>query len=345
VFIAVAEQRTFAKAAKQLITVNGVPYSARSVSNVIEKIELWLGEPPFETVARQEKRTTERGEQFLHAARSVVAEYAWMRAAAPDYGLPRLACLPHHTHFVARAEDLLLQKEPAGQEKIVVEYLDPQHRGDRAFHDWAVPRLGRNIYQLIIGPPVDNDAFRSRELYTAQLEAMITDTYPHDAISLTELIGEHRLFVPPTDLRARQLLEERIVEWKIPDPRRESRIAGEAYETAHSVVRIRNEQHRNDRDSRVLVVPSDVALVYKVDWEFGGLNANKFKWVPIYHRDARGRNHRLQYKVNVTTRRRGAPDARKLFDVIDALRDAVAKLPLSGQPMPDDPPVPAQRTP
>jgi hypothetical protein len=83
-------------------------------------------------------------------------------------------------------------------------------------------------------------------------------------------------------------LEERIAQWKIHDPYLHTRVAAETYETATSVLRIRNEAHRAARDSRVVVVPSDVALIYKPGKDFGGRTADKFKWVPIYHTDDRG---------------------------------------------------------
>lgn len=86
----------------------------------------------------------------------------------------------------------------------------------------------------------------------------------------------------------RKLLEERIAQWKIHDPYLHTRVAAETYETATSVLRIRNEAHRAARDSRVVVVPSDVALIYKPGKDFGGRTADKFKWVPIYHTDDRG---------------------------------------------------------
>ena len=48
VFIAVAEHRTFAAAAKVLSSESGKDYGSRAVAKVVSKIERWLGAAPFE---------------------------------------------------------------------------------------------------------------------------------------------------------------------------------------------------------------------------------------------------------------------------------------------------------
>ncbi|HEV7852977.1 MAG TPA: hypothetical protein VGP27_16725 [Mycobacterium sp.] len=119
----------------------------------------------------------------------------------------------------------------------------------------------------------------------------------------------------------RKLLEERIAQWKIHDPYLHTRVAAETYETATSVLRIRNEAHRAARDSRVVVVPSDVALIYKPGKDFGGRTADKFKWVPIYHTDDRGEPHLLTMEVCVT-RKREKTTPSPLSTIIETLQDA-----------------------
>jgi hypothetical protein len=214
-----------------------------------------------------------------------------------------------------------------------------------------VSRLNQNVYQLIIGPEVQDQIFESIRLYAAQLEAMVPAGYPRSAMSLTELIQEHRMLVPPKDMRSRKLLEESIREWGIADPRKHSRIAAETYETLTSVMRLRNETQRATRDSRVVVVPSDAALAYKPGKEFGGLNADKFKWVPIYHID-QGDAHLLTMEVCVT-RKREKTARPHLGRIIEALQEAVTQLDenavvgLSGEPFQKpslDPPAQRRRT-
>jgi hypothetical protein len=73
----------------------------------------------------------------------------------------------------------------------------------------------------------------------------------------------------------------------------------------------------------VVVVPSDVALAYKEGMEFGGRNAERFKWVPIYHRDDDGTEHLLRMEVCVTVRR---SNREKLATVVAALQTAVERL-------------------
>jgi DNA-binding transcriptional LysR family regulator len=320
VFIAVVENGNYEAAASRLAHHRG-SYTRQAVKGVIDKVEKWAGE---RLLAKGEDRRcypTGRGQRVLEAMRRVVAEYEMMRgSSSPHFGLT-LACHPHHTHFVVLAEDLLRDADAPG-DQLRVEYLPQHQRGEGEFQQQAVDRLIRGEYQLIIGPPVEMEDVVSHPLYRAQLEVMIDKDFPHDAISLADLVAKYRMFVPPTDMRSRRLLEDSIVESGVHDPGRSVRIAGETYETATSVMRLRND-HRGGEKNRVVVMPSDVALAYKAGMEFGGRNADRFKWVPIYHRDAYGRGSVLRMQACVTVRR---VESEKLAYVVEALRSGVAQL-------------------
>src|SRR5690348_10267718 len=153
VFIAVAEERTFAAAAVALVAQTGRAYGPRSVGKVIAKIEQWLGAPAFEERLRH-KQTTQRGELFLHTARTIVDAYQTLRDPARTSDIPTLACMPHHLHFVKRAEAAMRRRHTAGKRDLNVEFLDRASSVGQAYHQHAVGRLRADVYQLIVGPPM-----------------------------------------------------------------------------------------------------------------------------------------------------------------------------------------------
>lgn len=320
VFIAVAETHGAEAAAQRLKALRGGRYERQSVEKILKKIESWVGETLLERHADRKLYPTERGQEFLEAARAVITQYQVMRGESTGQKLPTLACMPHHTHFVALAEDLLFDTAPHSTEKIVVEYLQQNHRGEGEFHRHAVTRLRENVYQLIIGPRVtDTKTYDSTTLYHWQLEAMVDRDFPGDEMPLADLVAKYRMLVPPGDMRSRRLLEDSIAKWGIDDPGPEVRVAGETYEVGTSVIRLRNEYSRRGRgDRRVVVVPSDVALSFKEGMEFGGRHADRFKWVPIRHG---GRSLRMEVCVTI---RRGNRD--KLGGIVAALATAVERL-------------------
>lgn len=329
VFIAVAEQHTFAAAAAALVAQTGRPYGPRSVGKVIAKIEQWLGAPAFEERLRH-KQTTQRGEQFLHTARTIVDAYQTLRDPTRTSDVPTLACMPHHLHFVKRAEVALRRRHTPGKRDLNVEFLDRATTVGQGYGHHVVGRLRTDVYQLIVGPPVlGESALTSKDLYEARLEAMVPRSYPAEAISLADLIQRHRLFLPPIGSRSRRLLEDKIVEWRVPDPRKENRVARESSETVTSVMRVRNGQGLNG-DNDIVVAPSDVALAFKEPWEFGGPAGSNFRWIPIVHVDDYGTRHLLRQRVCVTVKR---TESASLFFIVDALRRAVAQFPdLVGAP-------------
>lgn len=324
VLIAVTEERGTTRAADKLRPLRGGKYERQSVEKTIRKLEDWAGEQLFRRdSSTRQMYPTERGRQVVAVARRIVTEYRLMRQRGNRETPPILACLPHHAHFVSIAEDILFKERVARNESVRVEYLEDRHRGEGEFHQYAVNRLHDGDYQLIIGPRVEDAALESTALYRAQLEAMVGVGHD-DRISLTELVADHRMFAPPREMRSRRLLEESIERWGIPDPGADVRVAAETYETATSVMRVRSEhRRRGTSDSRVVVVPSDVALAFKQGMEFGGRNAERFKWVPIYHRTPDDRYHLLEMEVCATTRMGERAD---LDRIIAALRTAVDRL-------------------
>ena len=351
VFIAVVEEYGAEAAAQRLRALRGGGYERQSVEKILKKLENWVGERLLERYPDRKLYLTPRGEKFLESARNLVTLYDLMREerAAPSR-VATLACLPHHAHFVAVAEDLLYGREPGVAEPVRVTYLPERHRGDAEFHRHAVALLRAGAYQLIIGPRVDDTDFESRLLYAAQLEAMMPRSFPANELALSDLVAEHRMLVPPVDVRSRRLLESRLREAGITDPG-DATPADAAYETAASVMRIRREAHRQGSgESRVVVAPSDVALAFKAGMEFGGRGAERFKWVPIFDRDDEGNDHLLRVDVCVTYRRGSHPQVPL---IVMALEEAVRRLNtapdhvgLSGEPFRGRPAhVPPQRQP
>jgi len=335
VFLAVVANKGHTKAAEELSPVRPQhlrdrPYARQSVGNTIARIERWCGGEKLFVRTEGQLRLTARGREFELAARNVVAEYRLMRRE-PDRGpsLPRLACLPHHAQFVARAQAMLLER--SGRARVEVQYLEQRHRGESEFRHHAVARLQQDLYRILIGPPVAGAEFVSRPLYEARLEAMVPVAhFAGGAMPLTDLIQRHRLLLPPRDARSRRLMEQRIREWGIDDHRRDERVAAETFDTCTSVMRLRHEASGDRWDGCVVVAPSDVALAFKPGREFGGLHADRFTWVPVVHRTADGGTHRLPLAVNITVRadlRRQDPDAARDADtVIDAITTAVGEL-------------------
>jgi DNA-binding transcriptional LysR family regulator len=316
VFIAVAEHRTFAAAAKALSAQTGKAYGSRAVAKVIAKIERWLGVPPFEQTLSRAKQTTPRGEDFLRAARAIVGEYQALREPERAFTVPTLACMPHHLHVVAQAEAALAQRP-----ELRVEFLDrDSYVGTAAFGRYAVARLQRDRYQLVIGPPVSGDAtLVSKDLYEARLEAMVPAARGPTPVALTDLVQEYQVFLPPLESRSRRLFEDRVAEWA-PGLRKGAPTQRPSHETATNVLRV---CHRPS-DRCAVVAASDVALAFKPGREFGGSQAERFVWVPIYHRDGDGVVHQLTQRVSVTVKR---TDAAALFPVMEQLRRAVSQVP------------------
>jgi DNA-binding transcriptional LysR family regulator len=326
VFVAVAEQRTYAAAANSLSTQFGKQYTYRAVGKVIDKIDSWLQEETFVGTG-QRKQLTDAGETFLNNARSVVEDYRLMRnqrrnagttvnrERAPATGVPTLACLPHHVPFAARAEAQLLNKPPAGQPKVVVECLEHRHQSSLAFRDHAVHRLRQDAVQLITGPHVSGEpSLVSKELYVARLEVMVPGPYAPDEISVADLINRFRLFLAPKGCEARRMVDEHITALTGTDAT--AYLAEEHHDTATSVLRVRNFRHQSVRTLAV-IAPSDIALAFKHGKEFGGQYANEFRWVPLV--PAGDRRRRMTYRVCVTTKRR---DAARLVPIVEALRKA-----------------------
>ncbi|MDG4820402.1 LysR family transcriptional regulator [Asanoa sp. WMMD1127] len=341
-FIALAEERSYEDAARRMADLHG-GYSRQSVQHRISKVESYVGEPLVRRNVDRRYLLTPAGERVLQIARQVVALHERIGAAAAEPTVWTLACGPHHTQFIALAEQQLRAAEES--DKIRVEYLSQHNRAEHQFFGDPVDRLLRNEFHLIIGPPVRRPGLRSTLLYEARLEAMIDRDYPYDRLPLADLVRDYAAFLQPRDVRARRVLEDAITAAGIPDPDPAARVAMETYETATSVIRLRSERHRHRQGgrerARVLVVPSDVALPYKEGMVFGGGDADRFRWVPI---DAGTVPLRLETCVTVRDAHQAA-----LRPVIEALRAGVRALErgahrISGARLPSATPIPTQRT-
>jgi DNA-binding transcriptional LysR family regulator len=337
VFIAVAENRTYDAAAKQLGEVRD-SYSRQSVGRAVEKVEGWANAALLQRKAGGTYSLTPAGDRFLAAAKQVVALYDRIDSGTVEPPLWTLACAPHHTQFVTIAAERLRDAN-GGADKIRVEYLERTERGEHQFQGEPVDRLVRQEFRLIIGPEVDKSGLRSIPLYHAQLEAMVDKRFPSDRLPLGDLVTRYEALLQPQDIRARRTLEDAIAQADVVDPGG-VRIAMETTETAASVMRLRTERRRRGGRERVMVVPSDVAQPYKDGMEFGGLGASKFKWVPIH-----ASSGPLRLPTFVTVRKE---DANVLRPVIEELHAGVAKLdggrhPISGTPLRPAKSVPAQR--
>ncbi|MDG4820404.1 LysR family transcriptional regulator [Asanoa sp. WMMD1127] len=327
VFIAVAENRTYDAAARQLTEARDT-YSRQSVGRAIRKVQSWVNQTLLQRKANGSYSLTAAGEEFLVAARQVVALYERIGSSTVQPTVWTLACAPHHTQFVTLAADWLRERN-GGDDKIQVEYLERTDRGEHQFQGEPVDRLLRKELRLIIGPSVANPALRSIELYQAQLEVMIDRRYRAAELQLADLVTRYEALLQPQDIRARRMLEEAIRRSEVVDPG-SVRIAMETTEAGASVMRLRTERPRRGGRDRVMVLPSDVAQPFKDGMEFGGSGADRFRWVPVH--DATGA---LRLPTYVTIRK---DDANVLRPVIEALRFGVARLeaarhPISGGPV------------
>lgn len=334
VFIAFYESGSPDAAAARLAPLRGT-YSRQAVQRIIKKIENRAAERLFDRNVDRALSLTPAGQRALQDARQVVALYERITTAPPEVASWALACSPHHTHFVALAEDRL-RNAGDDTDKIQIVFLDQQDRGERQFLSSVVDRLIRGEYQLIIGPSVRNDTLRSTPLYRARIEAMIDRDYPRDHLTLAELVADYEAFLQPGDIRARLMLEDAIVTSGVADPGTAVRVAMETYETATSVMRLLTERRGGGRRGRVVVIPSDVALAYKTGMEFGGRGADRFKWVPVH-----AGTSPLRLETCVTVRRDAFATLRP---VIDALQAGVADLEGDVHRLSGTPAVPAQRS-
>ncbi|MEV0720903.1 LysR family transcriptional regulator [Asanoa sp. NPDC050611] len=326
VFIAVAETGTYEAAAHELAKLRG-SYTRQSVGNMIRKIQRKEDEPLLQRKDDGGFMPTPAGERFVAAGREVIAVYERVNSTAAPQATWTLACAPHHTQFVAIAQDALRGPD-GGADNIRVEYLDQANRGEYQFQRDPVERLARKEFGLLIGPAVSKAGLRSIELYSSQLEAMVDRGFRGDRLALADLVNDCEAFLQPHDIRARRVLDNAIRAAGL-DPAA-LRVAAETYETGTSVMRLRTESARPRGPRRVMVVPSDVAQPYKEGMEFGGRNANRFKWVPV----CAGADP-LKLETHVTIRRE---DLDELRPVVNALKTGVQRLdqgrhPISGLPL------------
>ncbi len=283
VFVVVAEAGNIFDAIDEIRKKYGQVITDRGVEYIVgKKIPKCTGHA---VITKQRTahgiQLTAEGEAFLSKARRRVAI---LETEAPSR-LPVVAHLPHHRLFVADAIARVRSPED-GSPLLRAKKLGQEDRGTNMFHDRAVHPLMEGTYRIIVGPrPENSPGLRSTSLYRAQLEAMVPAMeFDDDYISLADLVQRHRLLVPPPQLRSRSLLEDSIRTFGIADPARETRIDEESFDTATSVLTVLvDHEATGEWDGRTVVVPSDVALVFKRGEHFGGRGSDVFKWVPVHH--------------------------------------------------------------
>ncbi|WP_405719632.1 hypothetical protein OG607_05715 [Streptomyces sp. NBC_01537] len=314
VFFTRAKVGTHEEARRRLEEVHNEKLTSQAIGDVIQKLEGWYAAGPLFEGRGRTSRLTETGTLCLRHAETVLAVYEQVRSerSSTRSPVPVLAHLPHHLHYVARLESVM-RKDGAELETFP---LRQRHRGDAAFVQHALVPLRHGVYQLVVGHPASSDFpdLQSDVLYSARLEAKVDQSYAGDFMPLTEL-PHYRLMAPPLELRSRKLLEQAVIDHGLGA----LQIAAESYETATHILRMRADRLAHGHDDRVVVVPSDVALVFKEGYEFGGTGGQYFKWVPIMH------NHvPLTHDVCVTTLKQRTPFIR---DVVTELKKVCAQLP------------------
>jgi DNA-binding transcriptional LysR family regulator len=302
VFIAVAEYKSRKRAVEYLFEEHGEVITPEGVSAIVRKIEEWLKEPAFEEDKDRRKGNlvlTPRGKRFLRFAKRIAASYQEERRPTLERSLPKIVCFPHHVYITSRLECALRQEHGGYDDRILVEELAHSGWSDDTFEDRALFPLTLGHHEIAIGAATaeHKQDLQSDRLYTAHLEALVHVGFAHGTLSLTDLVTQYRAMLPPEDARSRKLLESWIAEHRIPDPGKKRRVAAETYDIMTSVQRVCDD-HRvfGPMVRRVVVVPSDVALLYKAGSCFGGVALQASKWVPVQHK-----GERLSLPVFVTT--------------------------------------------
>ncbi|MGW0434139.1 hypothetical protein ACWDV4_16565 [Micromonospora sp. NPDC003197] len=338
VFTMVATHKTKKKAQERLSRDYQEDITVKGIENILKKIDTWLGETTFKEPQKGILELTVRGKRFLRFAKRIVTSFQEERAPSSERMLPKIVCLPHHGYVTSQLECELRERHPSHEDQIIVEELGLDARGDDGFEDEALYPLTLGHHEIAIGgkTTVYQEELQSDVLYSTQLEVMVPATYQTDRMSLTELVNEYRAMVPPEGSRSRKLLETWITRARISAPPKELRIVAETYESTMNIQRTSDDHQRfGIKSKRVVVAPSDVALLYKAGSRFGGSGVESSRWVPLHH-DGKT----LKLDVYVTTTK---PRPKHIDPIVQMLREICEKRPhLSGTfPLP---PAPTART-
>jgi hypothetical protein len=324
VFSAVAKFKSKKRAVEYLFAEYGETIGTKGADSILKKIDSWLKENTFEETHKGALELTIRGKRFLRFANKIVASYQEERTPTTQRILPKIVCLPHHVFITSRLECDLRAQHPNHEDQIIVEELRHGDRGDDGFEDEALFPLTLGHHEIAIGGKTTayEQELQSDSLYTARLEVMVPAGFPRDQVELAELVTEYRALLPPESAHARKLLEEWIAKAHIEAPVKDLRVVAETYEITMSVQRAFDDHRRfGDRSRRVVVAPSDVALLYKPGSRFGGAGLEASRWVPLQHEQKR-----LELDVCVTTTNPRPNHLRPIVDRLRAICDAEPRL-------------------
>jgi DNA-binding transcriptional LysR family regulator len=327
VFSAVAKFKNKNRAVDYLFTEYGETISTKGVENILKKIDSWLKENTFEESSKGTLELTLRGKRFLRFANKIVASYQEERTPTTRRTLPKIVCLPHHVYITSRLECDLREQHPNHEDQILVEELRHSDLGDDDFEDDALFPLTLGHHEIVIGGKTATyeQEFQSDLLYRAQLEVMVPAGFQRDQMDLAELVNGYRALLPPEGAHARKLLEDWIARTRIDTPTKDLWVVAGTHEITMSVQRASDDHHRfGEKSQRVVVAPSDVALLYKPGARFGGEGVDASKWVPLQHED-----DYLELDVCVTTTN---PRPNHLRTIVETLKTICDENPqLSGR--------------
>lgn len=230
----------------------------------------------------------------------------------------RVRYLPQHGFFMAKVEADL-----GATVDLHPKTLGEEDRAMERFRDEVISAVALGTVDLAIGLPPERAVAVEHKLevtylYSSRQEAMIPAEEPRDQITLAEL-ATRDLLLPPPRTRSRDTLEKATaVDVQNAGP---LRVRREAFGTKVLI-------QYGMRGLGTVVVPSDIAHVFKYGNDYGGPATQAYKWVPVV--DAKERY--IHQKVYATTRRTRDVRTDDVRRVLDGVKAEVARLGLETDP-------------
>lgn len=234
----------------------------------------------------------------------------------------RVRYLPQHGFFMAAVEAQL-----GHQMNLHPKTLGEEDRAVVRFREEVLAAVAAGTVDLAIGLPPDRKmkeegGLRLTYLYSSRQEAMVprTEDAP-DRITLVDLVEKGDLLLPPPHTRSRETLEAR---YRVDSPNGGElvrQVKREAYGT-----KVLIEYGMNGLGT--VVVPSDIAHVFKHGNDYGGPPTARFQWIPVV--DANG--DLIHQPVYATMRRDRDGRTENVLRILEAVRRQVALLNLETDP-------------
>ncbi|HEV7976381.1 hypothetical protein [Amycolatopsis sp.] len=285
-----------------------------SVRNHIRDLEQELGGGNLVTRSNGCMPVTMHGEDIVRLARDILARTVGLTRVA------RMECtvafLPQHAYIVARAKKKL---EETSDILLRLEVLAEHHRSRSSFEQHVLEPMTHGALDLAIGLPTAGKSLTTFPLYTTRLVAMVPKRDAPSHLTLTQLVRQHELLLPPPETRSRILLEGEIEAHVPAELVREMKIGLEAYGTKVLTI-FAYEGHGT------VVAPEDIAHPFMVDNAFGGNPAKDFVWVPV---TVDGPDDALTHRVVVTMPSNTGRRRPHLEQIVRALQDASKSLNVS----------------